>query len=394
MAPTAGSSDASRVLLVRGGALTPYSGLGGAFHDLRTALDDGRFDGWRSAGVEEYDLGQRPSGLARVLTRWFRHPKRVKKTVQRLHRKGEVQLVHVSDQEQAHLIPSNSPVPVVVYVHDFFHLFPTTMTLSGATIEVGEQHPSRIRRRDLRNLMRGLRRADAFICNTDATAAMCRTHFPDMPLYQIPYALAAENYAPPTTQPEPPAELSNERCHLLVVGSHDPRKRLAFLAEMLGGLPDDVAAEVVVHHIGGDACPVGGPNASALAAQHGVQWRHVGGNISDEVLNVYRWTCEALLFPSAAEGFGYPPVESMAAGQPVLASDQPAHNELMPEGGCLPAEDFDAWREAVVEVHARWKQRDGAPRAPDASLMAHVAFLSPERFYRDISQAWSEISSS
>ena len=394
MAPTAGSSDASRVLLVRGGVLTPYSGLGGAFHDLRTALDDGQFNGWTSAGVEEYDLGQRPSGLARLLMRWFRHPKRVKKTVRRLHQDGKVQLVHVSDQEQAHLIPSNSPVPVVVYVHDFFHLMPTTMTLSGATIEIGEQRPSRIRRRDLRNLMRGLRRADAFICNTDATAAMCRTHFPDMPLYQIPYALVVDNYAPPTVLPEPPADLSNERCHLLVVGSHDPRKRLAFLAEMLGGLPDDVAAEVVVHHIGGDTCPVGGPNASTLAAQHGVQWHHVGANISDEVLNVYRWTCEALLFPSAAEGFGYPPVESMAAGQPVLASDRPAHNELMPDGGCLPAEDFEAWREAVVEVHARWKQRNGAPRAPDASLMAHVAFLSPERFYRDISQAWSEISSS
>lgn len=394
MAPTGPSSDASRVLLVRGGALTPYSGLGGAFHDLRTALEDGRFDGWASAGVEEYDLGPRPSGFARLLTRWFRHPKRVKRTVRRLHREGSVQLVHVSDQEQAHLIPSHSPVPVVIYVHDFFHLFPSSMNLSGATIEVGEQRPSSIRRRDLRKLMRGLRRADAFICNTDATAAMCRAHFPTMPLYQIPYALVAENYAPPPTLPQPPDELSTDACHLLVVGSHDPRKRLAFLAEMLGGLPDDVAADVLVHHIGSDACPVGGPTASALAAQHGVGWRHVGGNISDEVLNLYRWRCEALLFPSAAEGFGYPPVESMAAGQPVLASNQPAHNELMPEGGCLPAEDIEAWREAVVEVHARWKQRGGAPRTPDAALMAHVAFLSPDRFYRDISQAWSEISSS
>lgn len=387
-------ADTKRVLLVRGGVLTPYSGLGGAFHDLRTSLESGYFQSWETAGVEEYDLGQRPSSIQRLLRRWFGHPRQVRKTIRRLHAVGSLDVVHVSDQEQAHLVPQKSPVPVVVYVHDFFHLFPSTVTLSGVSVEVGEQNPSMIRRRDLRRLMKGLRRADAFICNTDATAALCREHFPSTPLYQIPYALDVGAYAPPSELPAKPASLTDGFCHLLVVGSHDPRKRLSFLMEVLGGLPDEVASSLVVHHIGGDACPVGGPSATTLAKQHGVNWNHVGSNISDEVLNLHRWHTEALLFPSGAEGFGYPPVESMAAGQPVLASDRPAHNELMPDGACLPAEDSEAWRAAITDVYQTWVARGGAPREADTALMEHVAFLAPERFHRDMAEAWQTIASS
>jgi len=387
-------SSSPRILLVRGGVLTPFSGLGGAFHDLRTALEQGRFGSWSSAGVEEYDLGEHPSAFSRLWTRWSRHPRRVKATIASLHRKQAVDIVLVSDQEQAHLVPKKSAVPVVVYVHDFFHLFPHTVTLSGQTVEVGEQSPSMVRKRDLRRLLKGLQRADAFICNTGATASMCREHFPNTPLYQIPYALDVASYAPPQTLPSPPEPLANDACRLLVVGSHDPRKRLAFLIEVLAGLDEAVASDISVHHIGADASPAGHPSATDLAKQHGVNWHHVGSNISDDVLNAYRWNCEALLFPSAAEGFGYPPVESMAAGQPVLASDRPAHNELMPESTCLPAEDMAAWRNAIVEVHRAWKAREGAPRTPSVALMEHVSFLAPDRFYRDMAKAWDEISSS
>jgi len=387
-------SSSPRILLVRGGVLTPFSGLGGAFHDLRTALEQGRFGSWSSAGVEEYDLGEHPSAFSRLWTRWSRHPRRVKATIASLHRKQAVDIVLVSDQEQAHLVPKKSAVPVVVYVHDFFHLFPHTVTLSGQTVEVGEQSPSMVRKRDLRRLLKGLQRADAFICNTGATASMCREHFPNTPLYQIPYALDVASYAPPQTLPSPPEPLANDACRLLVVGSHDPRKRLAFLMEVLAGLDEAVASDISVHHIGADVSPAGHPSATDLAKQHGVNWHHVGSNISDDVLNAYRWNCEALLFPSAAEGFGYPPVESMAAGQPVLASDRPAHNELMPESTCLPAEDMAAWRNAIVEVHRAWKAREGAPRTPSVALMEHVSFLAPDRFYRDMAKAWDEISSS
>jgi len=163
---------------------------------------------------------------------------------------------------------------------------------------------------------------------------------------------------------------------------------------MLSQLPEELLQSLMIHHIGGDSCPYGGVAASEYATQHGVPWTHVGGEISDGILNHYRWHTEALLFPSGAEGFGYPPVESMAAGQPVLASDRPAHNELMPDGHCLGAEDEDAWRQAIQEVHSSWSARNGADREPVQALIKHVEFLSPERFHSDMSHAWTEISSS
>ena len=383
-----------RVLLVRGGVLTRFSGIGGAFHDLKNALEGGEIPGWQSAGVEEYDLGENPSGLKRLRERWFRHPARVAAHIKRLHHANDVDLVFVSDQEQAHLVPTTSEVPIVVYVHDLFHLFPEIVTLSGESVEVGEPRPGFIRRRDLRRLMKGLQRANAFICSTSAVAEVCRQHFPDTPLYQIPYAIDVERYAPPASLPAAPEALNSPACHLLVVGSHDPRKRLAFLMRVLSKLPQSVVKDVQVHHIGGDTCPHGGPSASSLAKEHGVAWHTVGSNISDEVLNAYRWHCEALLFPSGAEGFGYPTVESMAAGQPVLASDRPAHNELVPPGMPLPPEDMDAWVNAIVEVHATWSGRNGGPRQAEQALMDHVSFLAPERFNQEMSDAWGTIASS
>ena len=158
-----------RVLLVRGGALTRYSGLGGAFHDLRTSLEADQITGWECAGVEEYNLAAGASGLRRLLKRWFGHPKQVLQTIRRLHKASSINLIHVADQEQAHLIPKHSPAPVVVYVHDFFHLFPETISLNGEPIEVGEQRPPWYRRSDLKGLMKGINRANGIICYTRAT---------------------------------------------------------------------------------------------------------------------------------------------------------------------------------------------------------------------------------
>lgn len=383
-----------RVLLVRGGVLTPFSGIGGAFHDLKKALEGGEIPGWRTAGVEEYDLGENPPGWRRLRERWFRHPARVTDRIKRLQQAGQVDLVFVSDQEQAHLVPTNASAQVVVYVHDLFHLFPQVITLSGERVEVGEPRPGLVRRRDLRRLMKGLQRASALICSTSAVAEVCRQHFPDKPLFQIPYAIDVDRFTPPASLPPAPAELASAACHLLVVGSHDPRKRLAFLMRVLAHLPEGIAKDVQVHHIGGDACPHGGVSASSLAKEHGVAWNWVGSNISDDVLNAYRWHCEALLFPSGAEGFGYPTVESMAAGQPVLAADRPAHNELVPEGTALPPEDVEAWVSAITEVHAKWAGRGGAPRQPEQALMDHVSFLAPERFNHEMADAWRTIASS
>ena len=62
-----------------------------------------------------------------------------------------------------------------------------------------------------------------------------------------------------------------------------------------------------------------------LAQEHAVRLNWIGGVDEHDLIASYQHA-DVLLFPSAAEGFGLPVVEAMAAGTIVLASDLPAHN--------------------------------------------------------------------
>jgi glycosyltransferase involved in cell wall biosynthesis len=59
----------------------------------------------------------------------------------------------------------------------------------------------------------------------------------------------------------------------------------------------------------------------------------------------------ALVFPSFYEGWCAPPLEAMACGTPVLASEVPAVREVVgPAGPLLPPSDAAAWATAMVRV--------------------------------------------
>ncbi len=87
----------------------------------------------------------------------------------------------------------------------------------------------------------------------------------------------------------------------------------------------------------------------------GVQVRgHVPG---DELASLYR-RAACLVFPSLYEGFGQPPLEAMASGTPVAASNIPAIAEACGDAAALfdPAdpEDIAAIVAGVLESPDRW----------------------------------------
>ena len=66
------------------------------------------------------------------------------------------------------------------------------------------------------------------------------------------------------------------------------------------------------------------------------------GAVSDDELAAIYTGAHALVFPSDDEGFGLPPVEALACGTPVVASDVPSLREVLGDRATLrPVEDLE-----------------------------------------------------
>jgi len=78
------------------------------------------------------------------------------------------------------------------------------------------------------------------------------------------------------------------------------------------------------------------------------------------LLKLYR-QCKALVQPSTAEGYGYPPLEAMACGTPAIVSDIPVLRETT--GGFATfcsALDVAAWRDTLTAFTMNEQQRNFA----------------------------------
>jgi glycosyltransferase involved in cell wall biosynthesis len=87
---------------------------------------------------------------------------------------------------------------------------------------------------------------------------------------------------------------------------------------------------------------------NALRSEPGVRML---GAVDSRELGALYGDALFLATPSAAEGFGYTPLEAMAVGTPILASDGGALPEVIGDAGLvLPAADVDAWAGALVQL--------------------------------------------
>ena len=142
------------------------------------------------------------------------------------------------------------------------------------------------------------------------------------------------------------ARFGIRRPYFLTFGAADPGKRavdairaLALLAE--GGTRADLAV-------------VGPTGRFTRALRREAERLGVGelvrfcGYVEDETLRALYTGAVALLFPSLWEGFGLPPLESLACGTPAVVADAPAMNEVLrPAAVFVPLGDPRALAEAA-----------------------------------------------
>ena len=218
------------------------------------------------------------------------------------------------------------PVPMVVTLHDLSPL---------------KRHGQYLRstlRFKLRYL--AVQRATRVIVPTYAVAEEAESvlDIPRERLAVIPEAPASSLRRRPASEVEAVRErYALPERYLLWVGTMqtpEPRKRVAALTRTARSMP-----LVLV-----------GPTA---------QWAHelpgvtLTGAVSDDELAAIYTGAHALVFPSDDEGFGLPPVEALACGTPVAASDVPALREVLDRRASLTAVDDLDGLVAAAESAAR-----------------------------------------
>lgn len=138
--------------------------------------------------------------------------------------------------------------------------------------------------------------------------------------------------------------------YLVFVGSAEPRKNLPVLLEalrVLRGERSDVPPLVLVGPPGwGPTLDVAGLPSDAVVP---------AGYLDDADLRSVVAGAVASCFPSRYEGFGLPPLEALAAGTPVVASDLPAIREVVGAVAgkavrLVPPSDADAFAAALSGV--------------------------------------------
>lgn len=133
---------------------------------------------------------------------------------------------------------------------------------------------------------------------------------------------------------------------ILYCGGYGARKRLDVLLDampqVLAARPD--AELVLVGSVPGDVLR----RVRRLGLDERVR---VPGRISDDELRELYMRADACAYPSAHEGFGFPALEALTAGVPLVAVDASSIPEIAGDVGWLrPAGDVDAFAQALIEV--------------------------------------------
>ena len=278
----------------------------------------------------------------------------------RQHRHRSPDLWHVLDGSRAYVARALGSAPTVVTVHDISPWLQIKGKFSGAPAQ-GAAAAALWRANG-----REFRRATRLVCVSECTANDTLREFGGTPelarVVPLPLRPGMANRAH--------AASDATRCAgvVLHVGNNGFYKNREAVLRFFSGLDRGIASRLLL------AGP--GPTealqriAHELAISDRVEW--VLEPDDDTLANLYR-TSSVLLHPSLYEGFGWPVLEAMAFGLPVVISDTGSLREVAGDAAvCLPLSDEAGFVAAITRVLSRpddaaTLSRRGLERARDFS---------------------------
>ena len=162
------------------------------------------------------------------------------------------------------------------------------------------------------------RRAAEVWCPSEGTVADVRARF-GVAARRVPFCYDSDRFGPGagSRPPRPPEPTS-----LLAIGRLVPHKNLATLIRAAALVPSKPAVRILGE----------GPEGAALrrlGAELGVALELPGRWVDDDAIVAAYRAASVVVAPSRFEGFGLTPIEGLAMGAPVAASDIPAHREFL-----------------------------------------------------------------
>src|SRR5260370_29116418 len=247
-------------------------------------------------------------------------------------------VVHICDHSNAMYDGWIEHVPVVVTCHDL-------LAVRGALGEETNCPASPAGKILQRWILRGLRRANEVVCDSQATEADARRLVsrggasPKVDLVQLglnyPFRKLSEAQVSVRLAGIP--GLNPDLSFLLHVGSNLRRKNRDGALRIFARCKEKWNARLVFV---GDALT---PKLLSLAERLGISDRVTQvPDASDELLEALYNRALALLYPSRFEGFGWPVIEAQACGCPVVCSDAGPLPEAAGDAGLFHDPDDEA----------------------------------------------------
>ena len=151
----------------------------------------------------------------------------------------------------------------------------------------------------------------------------------------------------PATLAEVQARYGLQPPFILSVGAIEPRKNLPLLLRAFAALCQQPGFQHQLVIAGGKGWLYDEVFATADRLGLGERCRFTG-HVAEEDLPALYSAADVLAMPSFFEGFGLPPLEAMACGTPVIASNTTSLPEIVGDAGLLaPPDDERAWVEAL-----------------------------------------------
>jgi glycosyltransferase involved in cell wall biosynthesis len=276
----------------------------------------------------------------RLINRFVDYPRSLKPRVQ------EFDLFHLIDHSYSQLVHDLPPDRTVVTCHD--------LDTFVCVLEPERQPRPRWFRAMTERILSGFRKAAHVVADSAATRDEI-LRFGLMPPDRVTVIF---NGVHPSCSPHPDPVADSQLARLLTgdspdtiwllsVGSSIPRKRLDILLRVFAQVRKQ-APNVRLLRIG-EALTV---EQRELGRQLGVSSALLElGFVSRKILSAAYRRAGMLLQTSEAEGFGLPPVEAMACGCQVIASDLPVLREVGGSAASYCAVgDIEDWTQAVVSA--------------------------------------------